>query len=185
MFHTHKQEITAGQSQKGRGRGAEKKRGEEGTGQTMLCVLCVYFACAFIFCTWHFILLLKTFGKPSLISSTHSSSAPSKASRHKSQNPKPAKQVQQTASRAWNTWKNNSRTLFFFFFFFFRYATALVQLADICCYFDNCKISLTPSLPWCHLKTNKQNAKSETLRPFCLLFCTGKSGMWKDFHQNA
>ena len=77
MFHAHKQEITEGQSQKGRGRGAEKKRGEEGTGQTMLCV---YFACAFIFCTWHFILLLKTFGKPSLISSTHSSSAPSKAS---------------------------------------------------------------------------------------------------------
>ena len=78
MFHTHKEEMTEGQSQKGRGRGAEKKRGEEGTGQRMLCVLCVYFARAFIFCT--FILLLKTFGKPSLISSTRSSSAPSKAS---------------------------------------------------------------------------------------------------------
>ena len=41
--------------------------------------------------------------------------------------------------------------------------------------------SLTPSLPWCHLKMANENAKFETLKPSCFLFCTG---MWKDFHQN-
>ena len=43
-------------------------------------------------------------------------------------------------------------------------------------------LSLTPSLPWCHLKTTNKSVKSETLKPFCFRFCTG---MWKDLHQNA
>ena len=29
---------------------------------------------------------------------------------------------------------------------------------------------LTPSLPWCHLKTTNESAKSETLKPFCRRF---------------
>jgi len=29
---------------------------------------------------------------------------------------------------------------------------------------------LTPSLPWCHLKTTNKSAKSETVQHFCLLF---------------
>ena len=41
---------------------------------------------------------------------------------------------------------------------------------------------LTPSLPWCHLKTTNKSAKSETLKPFCLLF---RTGVRKDVHQNA
>ena len=41
---------------------------------------------------------------------------------------------------------------------------------------------LTPSLPWCHLKTTMKSAKFETLQPFCLLFRTGER---TDFHQNA
>ena len=41
--------------------------------------------------------------------------------------------------------------------------------------------NLTPSLPWCCSKMANENAKFETLKPFCLLFLTG---MWKDFHQN-
>ena len=43
-------------------------------------------------------------------------------------------------------------------------------------------LTLSLPLPWYHLKTTNESAKSETLKPFCLLFCTG---MWKDFHQNA
>ena len=41
---------------------------------------------------------------------------------------------------------------------------------------------LTPSLPWCHLKTVHKSVKFETFKLFCLLFCTGMS---KDFHQNV
>ena len=41
---------------------------------------------------------------------------------------------------------------------------------------------LTPSMPWCHLKTTNKSMKFETLKPFCFLFC---NGMWKNFHQNA
>ena len=43
-------------------------------------------------------------------------------------------------------------------------------------------LTLTPSLPWRHLKTTNKSVKSETLKPFCLLFCTGT---WRDFHQNT
>ena len=32
---------------------------------------------------------------------------------------------------------------------------------------------LTPSLPWCHLKTTNKSAKFETLKPFSFLFRTG------------
>ena len=32
---------------------------------------------------------------------------------------------------------------------------------------------LTPSLPWCHLKTTNKNAKFETLDCFCLIFRPG------------
>jgi len=31
-------------------------------------------------------------------------------------------------------------------------------------------VFLTPSLPWCHLKTTNKRAKFETFEPFCLLF---------------
>ena len=31
-------------------------------------------------------------------------------------------------------------------------------------------VSLTTSLPWCHLKSANKRAKFETLQPFCLLF---------------
>ena len=30
---------------------------------------------------------------------------------------------------------------------------------------------LTPSLPWCHLKTTNESAKFETLQPFFVLAC--------------
>ena len=43
-------------------------------------------------------------------------------------------------------------------------------------------LNLTPSLPWCHLKTTIKSVKFETLKPSSFLFHTG---MWKDFHQNA
>ena len=48
--------------------------------------------------------------------------------------------------------------------------------------YQYCLAGLTPSLPWCHLKTTIKSVKFETLQPFCFLFHTG---MWKDFHQNA
>ena len=32
---------------------------------------------------------------------------------------------------------------------------------------------LTPSVPWCHLKTTIKSAKLETLQPFCFLCRTG------------
>ena len=38
---------------------------------------------------------------------------------------------------------------------------------------------LTPSLPWCHLKTTHESAQFETFKPFCFLFGAGR---WKDFH---
>ena len=41
---------------------------------------------------------------------------------------------------------------------------------------------LTPSLPWCHLKTTIKSEKFETLKLFCLLF---RTGTWKDLYQNA
>ena len=53
--------------------------------------------------------------------------------------------------------------------------------ASKCTVFKN-RFVLTPSLPWCHLKTTNTSSKSETLKPFCLLF---RTGMWKDFHRNA
>ena len=40
--------------------------------------------------------------------------------------------------------------------------------------------TVTPSLPWCHLKTTN-SVTFETIRPFRLLL---RTGMWKDFHQN-
>ena len=40
--------------------------------------------------------------------------------------------------------------------------------------------SLTPSLPWCHLKNSQEKCK--ILKPCCFIFCTG---MWKDFDWNA
>ena len=39
-------------------------------------------------------------------------------------------------------------------------------------------MALTPSMPWCHLKTAIKSAKFETLKPLRFLFHTG---MWKDF----
>ena len=41
---------------------------------------------------------------------------------------------------------------------------------------------LTPSLPWCHLKTTNKSAKFEILKPFRFIFW---SGTWVDFHQNV
>jgi len=41
---------------------------------------------------------------------------------------------------------------------------------------------LTPSLPWCHVKTTDKSAKFETLKPLWFPF---RQGMWTDFHQNA
>ena len=41
---------------------------------------------------------------------------------------------------------------------------------------------LTPSLPWCHLKTAIKSAILETLKAFRFLF---RTFMWKDFHKNA
>ena len=38
---------------------------------------------------------------------------------------------------------------------------------------------LTPSLPWCHLKTARKSAKFETLKPFSWVFVF-LTGMWKD-----
>ena len=40
---------------------------------------------------------------------------------------------------------------------------------------------LTPSLPWCHLKTTSKSAKCETFNCFCLLFlhCHVKGFSWK------
>ena len=37
-----------------------------------------------------------------------------------------------------------------------------------------CKCWLTPSLPWCHLKTTNKRAKFETLKHFCFLFSPGQ-----------
>ena len=45
-----------------------------------------------------------------------------------------------------------------------------------------CGTGLTPSLPWCHLKTTNKSAKLEILQLFCFLF---RSGFGEDFHQNS
>ena len=42
-------------------------------------------------------------------------------------------------------------------------------------------LTLTALLPRHHLKMANKSLKSESLKPFCRLFCTG---MWKDFYQN-
>ena len=56
-----------------------------------------------------------------------------------------------------------------------------VYLPLLTCGGEPRSILLTPSLPWCHFKTTNNSAKFETSQPFCLL----RTGMWKDFHQNA
>ena len=35
---------------------------------------------------------------------------------------------------------------------------------------DHTSFLLTPSLPWCHVKTTNKRAKFQTLKPFCFLF---------------
>ena len=41
---------------------------------------------------------------------------------------------------------------------------------------------LTPSLPWCHLKTTTKRAKFKTFKPLCVIF---RTGMWKGFRHNV
>ena len=50
------------------------------------------------------------------------------------------------------------------------------------CWLGSSPASLTPSMPWCCLKTDNKSAKFGALNCFCLLFHTG---VWKDFHQNT
>ena len=49
-----------------------------------------------------------------------------------------------------------------------------VQRSELCFYvrsacFINISLLLTPSLPWCNLKTTNKSAKFETVMPFCFL----------------
>ena len=42
--------------------------------------------------------------------------------------------------------------------------------------------TVTPSLPWRHLKKTSNSGKFQTFKPFCCLCCTG---VWKDNDENA
>ena len=59
-----------------------------------------------------------------------------------------------------------------------------VQITELSCrlswpfFLTESQKTLTPSLPWCHLKATNKRAKFETLRPFRLLI---RTGMWTDF----